>query len=218
MTDFARNAGMRALAIGAVVALGISVAACSSPRTAVSAAPTSGSSISSWVAYFEQTGEFQTIGEEQQQVLESAARSGELTWADVTGLIELNFECVEKQGLQAHWQDPLDTYGFPVPNYAITESTALGSDASQAVMDECATRYSSLAEQLYIWQPKNAAIEQDHWERVDRQGIIDCLRDNGVEVDDAATRSEIELLALELATPSGPTNDPVVGVDCFPTD
>lgn len=192
------------------------LAACSAPDGGSVASPTAGSLIAQWVAYFDSTGDIDQVSSEQREVLEASAKPGELSYSDVTGLIGLVFECVEQQGLQAQWRDPLEDYGFAVPAYSVTESAALGSEASQAVIDGCTERFSALAEQFYIWQPKNAAIGNANWTREDRAQMMTCLLDNGVQIDDDATRTEIEQAALLLNQPSGPPDNPVFGINCFP--
>jgi hypothetical protein len=188
---------------------------CSSEGEVGDAPPSDGASLREWFDYFESTGAMADVSAEQRAVLDDAAERGELTFEDLTGLIQLTFACVEEQGLSPMWLDPLTDSGYPVPFYAITESAQLGSTASQAIIDDCTNRYSGLAEQLFRWQPTNLAIAEAKWERDYRVPLLTCLREHGVEIDDAATRQEIEVAAAVLSQPTGPTDDPVFGPNCF---
>lgn len=203
----------RTLAIS--LALCVALVACSAPAPDSSGPPAAGTDLQGWLDYFEANGGLSDVGEEQVEVLRAAAETGELTYEDLTGLISLTFACVEEQGLTPTWRDPLTDYGYPIPFYAITESEALGSSASQAIMDGCINRYSGLAEQLYVWQPVNAAIEAEHWEQEMRPFMLECLLEHGVQIDSDASRAEIEAAAVELSMATGPQDDPVFGPNCL---
>lgn len=205
----------------ALGAMSIAVAAlvgCTAQAPATSPLPPEGSSLAVWLEFFEERGELQGVSVEQRDVLQAAATDGQLTYEALTGLIQLTFDCVERQGLRATWLEPHTDAGYPVPAYGITESLVLGSEASQAVMDECVNRYSALAEQLYVGQPVNVEIEAALWERAKRAPMIACLREHGIEVDDDAPRLEIEVAAVQLGQATGPTNAPVFGPNCWPSE
>jgi hypothetical protein len=200
----------RVLALATVALL----SACG-PNTGDGGPPPSGADLRGWLDYFEAEGALVGRSEEQLDVLERAAAEGELTYEDVVGLINLAFECMEAQGLAPNWREPLDDYGYPVPFYEVGESETLGSDASQAVMDDCVRRYSGLAEQLYLWQPTNTAIYEAYWDKNYRIPMIACLHEHGVTIEDDAPRNDIERAAVELNMPTGPQDNPVFGPDCF---
>jgi hypothetical protein len=204
-----RAAGWIGLALAGLLS------ACSGESAINSGPPTEGATLREWLDHFESTGAMADVSAEQRAVLDNAADRGELTFEDLTGLIQLTFACVEEQGLSPMWLDPLTDSGYPVPFYAITESAQLGSTASQAIIDDCTNRYSGLAEQLFRWQPTNLAIAEAKWERDYRVPLLTCLREHGVEIDDAATRQEIEVAAAVLSQATGPMDDPVFGPNCF---
>lgn len=192
---------------------------CSSESYEGSVSPPQGlAPLSEWMAYFDVVGTNDAMAPEQREVLEAAAEVGELTYSDVSGLIELAFDCMEDQGLRPSWLEPGDHYGFRVPRYVVAGATGVSLELNEAAIDRCVDRYSASAEQLYLWQPKISSVEMQNWDLHHRPPTLECLREHGVQIDDDATRAEIAEAAGRLMGPHGGPDNWVVGPICYSTE
>jgi hypothetical protein len=142
-----------------------------------------------------------SVSDAQIVALEKAAKSGEMSYADVSALVEDMYRCFDAGGVQ-YLRDPdREPFpGFKVPSFGY-------ADAQLAVADACQEKHAYYALYAYQNQPRAAELSDAALE-AERPQVIACLRKNGVVVDDDATLDELRLASWDLirtsdASPGG---------------
>lgn len=171
-----------------VVALVAATAACGgTPAPADSSGPAS-SSFDEQLSLAEAD---DRVTDSQLAALREAADSGEMSYEEISALLEETFQCFDDAGIGYRRLPDLEPIpGFVMPNY--------GHDAEPlSVADDCLVRTSQYAYDAYARQP--AALELlDAALEAERDEILACLRAKGATIDDDATLDEMRQTDIAL--------------------
>ena len=124
------------------------------------------------------------------------------------------FACFDASGVP--YSGPrtyVDDTGFPMITYVTYDVAGMSEDEMSRVTRACVTRESEFIEQLYQSQPSYIEAADRAWDQALPQ-ILACLRDNGVVIDDDATRSEVVYAVLTLAGSVHTDDGRALGPDC----
>jgi hypothetical protein len=193
-----RNAVLAALVAVLVVATN---AACARPA-ARSSSPEAPSVFTSALMLARATRP--AVSDVQINALEKAAKSGQMSYEEISALLEDTFKCFDESGVDyRRLPDSEQVSGFKVPMYSYAEPVAIAL--------ACITKYNSFAWDAYQSQPKVGEL-RDVALKAEIPRVLACLRDHGVSIDDDATLDELRRASATLlsATSTGSS----VGVIC----
>lgn len=131
-------------------------------------------------------------GESQLRVLREAERTGAIDFDTVNALVQESFACMERSGISHEDSVPHELLpGHAVPAYGFA-ATAEGmtEDEVLAAADACLYEHSYWAEAA-LADPRGFPEAYDAQLREDLPGVLACLKENGVRVDDDATLEEV---------------------------
>jgi hypothetical protein len=141
------------------------------------------------------------MSDAQRSVLLAAKQSGAVSQADMESLRENLFSCFESAGVQYEIAEPKEVApGLFLPDYYfMTADDENFTGMAQA--DACLEQHFNSASIAFQQQPIALEFEEREFE-AHRQEMISCLTENGVQIDSAAPRDEIEsaLIALRIET------------------
>lgn len=141
--------------------------------------------------------------EEQIAVLES----GEIAFADYERAVANTLACLREAGIDVVGGDVTEQRGFPEIQYSFAGSSPGRSDEQTlALADECMNRHSLFIEAEYQTSPVALEALEERFTPY-RALMVDCIRENGGEVDDDAAREAVLLAAFATQEASG--------VDCL---
>jgi hypothetical protein len=183
---------MRFYAIGAAaLVLCASLAACAPTSVAVPSATTDG--LADILA------EARAYGSSDAQiaVLEHAVSVGEVTYDEYNGLLEDTFACFDDIGVSyTRLEDRELVPGFPIPDYEHTGIAGMPDEEMLALVGVCLFTYSEFVNMAYQTQP----VVYEAQEAVARERlplVIECLREQGVEIDDDASIDEAKQASFD---------------------
>jgi hypothetical protein len=154
--------------------------------------------------------------EEQLAILQGAVDTGEITFADASEAVLAFVECVNNAGGSAQYEVD-DRGAFPVPGYSVYVGE--DGDADTGVVGECDKREDLWVNLLYQTQPNAIDAHNADFDKKS-PALIACLIENGVAIEDDATRDELQRAGIDLLVSSNESGDPVncfgeVGIDGF---
>lgn len=174
---------------GAVVAMAVvglsaaTAAACSSPTRAPSPTAAPVSVFTEGLA--KARAATPAASDAQIKALAKAAKSGEMSYEEVSALLEDTFTCFDNAGVDyRRLPDSQQIPGFKVPQYSYAEPVAVGVG--------CLNRFSQYAEGAYQTQPKAAELRAAAF-AAERPEVLACLRKKGAVLEDNATYDEMAL-------------------------
>jgi hypothetical protein len=136
--------------------------------------------------------------ERQLELLREAATLGRVPLESVQEAVDNTIACFDDNGV-AHTEvtyEP-DEGGLLHPIYLFGPVPGLSSDESYAVAQECIKANSDFIYAAYCVQPIALEAEAQLAARA-KPFVIQCLRDNGISIDDDAIKSEMDEAALTL--------------------
>lgn len=163
-------------------------------------APTPSSLASSVIAlHLEEAVESGRSGDEQIAVLERGVQTGRISYEDLTELTRATFDCFTESGIDYIENDPEEIgAGYYLPSYSwAAQIPGRTDDEVQALGDACIDRYSYWVSAAYQ-HDLVAGEARDARMRRDLPTVMECLRENGVDVPDDATLDEVRQHVREL--------------------
>ncbi len=200
----ARNRGVRTWAWVALIA----VAGCASPQPSFSGPLDQESPFAERAQRAVDEARAAGASDAQLAILQAAVDTGEITFADAKGAVLAFVDCVNGAGGSAQYV--LDDHGaFLLPTYSVYVGD--DGDPDLGVPGECERREDFWVNLLYQTQP--SAVEAGNAD-FDKKSpaLIACLRDNGVAIEDDASRDELQRAGIDLLVSSSDSGDVV---DCF---
>lgn len=140
---------------------------------------------------------------EQLAVLEA----GEVSFGEYEAAVNRSIACMRAAGIDVVGGQVVDTRGFPEIPYSFAGSGEGRSDEQTvALADACINEHSGFIEGAYQTSPASLEAQDSRFQPF-RNGIVDCVCENGQDVEDDAPREQV-LLAAALVQESG-------GPDCL---
>lgn len=154
-------------------------------------------------------------GEPQLRVLREAERTGEIDFDTVNALVQKSLACMERSGI-SHKEpvrhELLPGHAIPAYSFAAT-AEGMTEDEVLAAADACLYEHSYWAEAA-LGDPRGFPEAYDAQLREDLPGVLACLKENGVRVDDDATLEEVRQASAELTMKQLESNDIDDPVEC----
>ncbi|MBN2177675.1 MAG: hypothetical protein JW722_08500 [Demequinaceae bacterium] len=128
--------------------------------------------------------------EHQLGILERAGRNGQVTFNDVIEATDSTFACFDNNGIVnwSQWWTRPD--GLPMLVYSYVQPDSMTTEQFEVVAANCMESNSLYVEGVYQLQPAAVELEEAHFDER-RPLILECLRENGVVIDDDATQDEV---------------------------
>ncbi len=154
--------------------------------------------------------------EEQLATLQAYVPGSAVTFEDLRAAYDRTFACLDNSGIPySGVATYVDDAGYERITYNYTTAPSLTDEQSQRIADECQVSESLYVSILYDLQPGYVEAADRAFEEA-RPSIVACLRDNGVPIDDEATRSELVNATITLISPAGSDPaQPATGPDCM---
>lgn len=193
--------GLRTAAVAAtavpVLVLG---AACTGGGVPAATAPVSSEDVGRYFApYLDEAVALGVAGPEQVAALERAIENDGMSFEEIAELTRSTFDCFTEAGIGYTEGEPYELgIGYLVPDYSwAAEMPGKTLDEVEELGDACIDRYSYWASMAY--QDVNVVGEaRDARLRRDFAQVVECLRDNGVDVPDDATLDEVRQAVADL--------------------
>jgi len=134
-------------------------------------------------------------GEEQLLMLERAKESGTVPIDDARTAARGAVACMEDAGLVAEYFEETTEAGILLPTYSVQVPDI--DTVIDELISECENRESFWVNMLYQTQPISTSVT-DAYNAERMPYLIACLKENGVAVDDEATRVELFKAATQL--------------------
>lgn len=129
-------------------------------------------------------------------LLDRTGRAGEITLDDLREAVEGTFKCLDAAGISYREYLEVEAWGQSVLRYDMSVPAGRDVEAAVMVADECALRYSTYVERLYVSQPVAVAMQDEYRNNVVRPHLMKCLDEHGIAYDDEATVGELSDTAL----------------------
>lgn len=127
----------------------------------------------------------------QQEAVMNAFDSGEMVYDVVDALFREYVACLEDAGFSVDGVGRQEIYtGVYAPTARIQFPDSLDEEAASRVDINCARKHYTFAEQFYVGQPTSREAYLDTFE-VQRDWIVQCLAERGMDVEPTATRLEL---------------------------
>lgn len=114
--------------------------------------------------------------------------------------VQRTFDCIESAGIHVIGKNVTEERGYPRINYSYAANSE-GRSASEtdALTQECITQHSKFIEAAYNDSPKVQEVLDQHFESY-RVSVLECLAEQGMDVDEDASRTEIQRVNVDLMT------------------
>lgn len=181
----------RSLALVAIVVVATSVA-CSSEKPPESA----DERFDRALAEFVQLAKEGEATPEQIAILEEAQQTGEVSFDVYSAAVDRALRCIRETGGQVDDRGAKERNGVPMRSYSVEASAEAANPAEVAGMSvhRCLAEHSSWVEMVYQGQSSTVEAEDAHWEQF-REPVVECLREQGIEIDVNAPIAEIRDVA-----------------------
>lgn len=124
---------------------------------------------------------------EQIAVLEG----GEVTFEQYQAAVERTIACMRDAGIEVVGDTVTEPRGFPEIQYSFAQSSAGRSDEqTEAIADDCIRVNSMYVEAAHQTSPGSLEAQEKNFDKF-RPALIQCLRDNGVDVADDAAQGDL---------------------------
>lgn len=194
--------------LASLAAASLSLAACSSPATSGSGPIDPG--LAALISEAKAGG----ASEAQLATLRSYVPGSPVPFDVLRAAYDRTFACLDNAGVPyGEVSTYVDGAGYSRITYGIYEAPGLTDEQTQRIAAECQFGESIYVDQLYIEQPGYVEAA-DRAFAAARPSILACLRDNGVDIDDDATRSELVSATFTLAASAQGDNGLALGPDC----
>lgn len=136
--------------------------------------------------------------EEQLSAMREYQDGSPIPYSVLEDAVNRTFDCFDEAGIVYLPLEPIEPMpGFPVPQYGFNAGQGLTEEEALTLGDQCADRESTWITVMYTQQPAYVEAQDAAFEET-RAELVACLRDLGVDIDDDATRDEIEHEAVTL--------------------
>lgn len=127
----------------------------------------------------------------QREAVVDAVESGEMSYEVIEELFLNYVECLEDSGFTVEFLGPIARYeGFFEPEARFYFPEHVTEDQAFDLDRQCLHRHYGVAMGFYVSQPRTLELYLDTFE-TQREYILDCLSERGVEVESDATRVEL---------------------------
>lgn len=133
------------------------------------------------------------ISEAQRNILERAARTGEVPFDDYQEAVMAHLECLRDAGLSPRDVETKADAGQPIIHYVVNSKPGLSDEVNDQLMDTCAAMHVGAVEELYARNPGAAQEAIEVTDRNFRAPVTACLTAGGYEVSEAEGHSWREL-------------------------
>lgn len=131
--------------------------------------------------------------DEQIAVLELASETGEVTFDAYNEAVDRALRCMRESGVEVHDFGTIDHLGLRIRDYSVP-AEAEEADRREPLpgvpVHRCLAEHSFWVELAYQVQPKSLEAQEAHFEQY-RPAIIDCLAEQGIEVDRDLSQEEM---------------------------
>lgn len=165
--------------------------ACSAPQSADGQ-----SDYNATIAYFADLAIAADASQQQIDVLNLAKETGEITFDQLTGLFDDAMGCLADAGFTNTAPQPVEVYphsGVYAFDFLLFPPQGLSDTEEGDLVDTCTQTYYGFADAAYRESPN--AVE-GRFATFEDPAVIDCLRTQGIEVEEGATGSEISELVF----------------------
>ncbi len=136
------------------------------------------------------------LSERQRMILEGSRRSGEISLADYQAVTDDALQCMRDAGIPVTGPTLESDRGIPFINYSHGTPVGMAPEQALELADECLEEHSMAIQMLWDSVPVNIELREAEFAKV-KPAILGCLADQGIEVPETSTRSEIESTALD---------------------
>lgn len=117
--------------------------------------------------------------------------SGQVTFEEYQRAVDRSLSCIRDAGIDVIGDGVTETRGFPEIQYSFAASSPGRSDEqTTAIADDCIEAHSKFVEAAYQTAPGSIEAQEAKFETY-RPAIVECLRENGVDIDDDAAQADI---------------------------
>lgn len=142
---------------------------------------------------------YENASEEQLAILDD----GEVTFEEYEAAINRSLACMEDAGIGVQGPHRVDERGFTELRYSHSASSpGRTEDETLAVSDACLEEHSMVVEMMYQSSPSAVEAQDEQFEQI-RGALVQCLEDNGIDVDPDASRDELTTAAVHLLVEDG---------------
>lgn len=156
-----------------------------------------------WETQLERTleeAERQGASAEQVEII----RSGNIDYATYESAVQKTIQCLRSSGIDVVNDGTSTENGYPEINYSYAASSdGRTEDQTDAISQQCIRSNSFFVEILYRQTPTVQEAIDNAFQPY-REAAISCLRENGHEMDDYASRTDVERATGELLVNGGP--------------
>jgi len=117
--------------------------------------------------------------------------SGNVTFEQYQAAVDRTITCMRDAGIDVVGDAVTETRGFPEIQYSFaTSSPGRTDEQTTAIADDCIDSHSKFVEAAYQNAPGALEAQELQFDTY-RPAIIECLRQNGVDIDDDAPPHDI---------------------------
>lgn len=136
-------------------------------------------------------------------ILERLAEDGDVEIDDVREALEGTYACLDAAGISHTEEIQKDSAGVEYLVYDMRQPASLDQDAGIAISDECTNTHSRYVEDLYVYQPRVVAMEDEYRATVVVPALLACDESYGMAVDEGLTGAQRwdDAMAVVAASP-----------------
>ncbi len=128
--------------------------------------------------------------EAQLAILDEALTTNEITLDDEQQAVHDFGDCLDRAGFALADLQVIDDGGFKILDYKV-----MAGDEDTTLMDACEAKTFRWVDRLYQTQPAATRARDAHFAE-ELPGLIDCLREGGIAVDDDSPADEVKQAML----------------------
>ncbi len=188
--------GLRGVVI-AIAGLTILAGCAASPAVSTGADGEAERAFHDFVVHARADAEAGGAGEEQLAILDEALTSNEITFEQAQEALNNFADCLDGVGLALTGIRVIDDQGFKTFDYRVQ------SGDEDALMDACEAKTFRWVDMLYQTQPAARRAQDAKFEAA-LPGLIACLKEAGVPVDDGSPADEVKQAMLAFMADHAP--------------